>query len=100
MTTTTISHPNEAFPLAPEGGRVPHSSEHPSVGAVRPWLLRFAQKPDATQATALPATLYDEELQISIGVDTDLLPYMQTHSPTVPDGSTSNPPPLDEGTKD
>lgn len=97
---TTVAHPREAFPLAPEGGRVPHSDEQPSGPNTRPWILRYAQTPDATQATALPASLYDEELQISIGIDTDLLPYMQTHSPTIPDGSTTNPPPLDEGPKD
>ncbi|MFJ6052289.1 putative ATP-grasp-modified RiPP [Streptomyces sp. NPDC092307] len=90
----------EAFPLAPEGGRLPHSSEPPSAPETRPWALRFAQTPDATNATRLPAALYDEERQLSIGVDTDLLPYMQTHSPTIPDGSTTNPPPLDEGAKD
>ncbi|MFI0906752.1 putative ATP-grasp-modified RiPP [Streptomyces sioyaensis] len=96
----TLVHPREAFPLAPEGGRVPHSAEQPSGPATRPWILRYAQTPDATQAIPLPAALYDEELQLSVGVDTDLLPFMQTHSPTIPDGSTTNPPPLDEGPKD
>ncbi|MGW8988648.1 putative ATP-grasp-modified RiPP [Streptomyces zhihengii] len=96
--TTTLAHPREAFPLAPEGGRIPRSSEQPST--TRPWILRFAQRPDATQATVMPAALYDAVQQVSIGVDTDLLPFMQTHTPTIPDGSTTNPPPLDEGPKD
>ncbi|WP_411129930.1 putative ATP-grasp-modified RiPP [Streptomyces sp. x-19] len=95
-----IAHPREAFPLAPEGGRIPHSSEQPSGTNTRPWILRYAMLPDSQQAVALPAALYDEDRQISVGVDTDLLPFMQTHSPTIPDGSTTNPPPLDEGTKD
>ncbi|MEW9519291.1 putative ATP-grasp-modified RiPP [Streptomyces tubercidicus] len=98
--TQTLAHPREAFPLAPEGGRVPHSTEQPSGPTSRPWVLRYAQTPDATQAIPLPAALYDEELQLSVGVDTDILPFMQTHTPTVPDGSTTNPPPLDEGPKD
>ncbi|MFF2925523.1 putative ATP-grasp-modified RiPP [Streptomyces celluloflavus] len=95
-----ISHPLETFPLAPEGGSVPHSSEQPSGANTRPWILRYAMLPDSQQATALPPALYDEDRQISVGVDTDLLPYMQTHSPTIPDGSPANPPPLDEGPKD
>ncbi|WP_330331943.1 putative ATP-grasp-modified RiPP [Streptomyces sp. NBC_00536] len=90
----------DAFPLAPEGGRMPHSSEPPSGPTTRPWALRFARTPDATNAVRLPASLYDEERQVSIGVDTDLLPYMATHTPSVPDGSITNPPPLDEGPKD
>ncbi|MGY5131524.1 putative ATP-grasp-modified RiPP [Streptomyces nigrescens] len=97
---STLAHPREAFPLAPESGRVPPGPEAPSAPTTRPWVLRFAQTPDSTQATPLPAALYDEELQLSVGVDTDLLPFMQTHSPTIPDGSTTNPPPLDEGAKD
>ncbi|MFF4454971.1 putative ATP-grasp-modified RiPP [Streptomyces goshikiensis] len=97
---TQLIRPTEAFPLAPEGGRLPHSSEPPSGPITRPWVLRFAKAPDATRAMRLPASIYDEERQLSIGVDTDLLPYMQTHTPTVPDGSITNPPPLDEGPKD
>ncbi|MCB5908332.1 putative ATP-grasp-modified RiPP [Streptomyces pinistramenti] len=95
-----ISHPREAFPLAPEGGRTPYSSEQSSDANTRPWILRYAMLPDSQQAVALPPALYDEDRQISVGVDTDLLPYMQTHSPTIPDGNTTNPPPLDEGAKD
>ncbi|MER0245313.1 hypothetical protein AAHZ94_25690 [Streptomyces sp. HSW2009] len=63
-------------------------------------MLRFARTPDATKATPLPASIYDDERQVSIGVDTDVLPYMGTHNPTVPDGNIKNPPPLDEGPKD
>jgi putative ATP-grasp target RiPP len=100
VTLNPIAHPRESFPLASECGRVPHSSDTPSGPVTRPWILRFAIRPDSQQATALPPALYDEDQQISVGVDTDLLPYMATHSPTVPDGSVSNPPPLDEGTKD
>ncbi|WP_445269613.1 putative ATP-grasp-modified RiPP [Streptomyces sp. DSM 41634] len=95
-----LASATETFPLAPEGGRLPHSSEPPSGPDTRPWALRFARTPDATNTVRLPAALYDEERQLSIGVDTDLLPYMQTHTPTVPDGSTTNPPQLDEGAKD
>ncbi|QKW08026.1 putative ATP-grasp-modified RiPP [Streptomyces sp. NA04227] len=96
----TLAHPREAFPLAPEGGRIPHSSEPPSAPETRPWALRFARTPDATQATVKPAALYDEDLQMSVGLYDGPLPFMQTHSPTIPDGSITNPPPLDEGTKD
>ncbi|WP_369377686.1 putative ATP-grasp-modified RiPP [Streptomyces sp. cg36] len=95
-----IAHPQAAFPLVAEGGRIPHSSEQPSGPTTRPWILRYAILPDSTQAVPLPPALYDEDRQISVGVDTDLLPYMQTHNPTVPDGDPKNPPPLDEGPKD
>ncbi|MFG2722934.1 putative ATP-grasp-modified RiPP [Streptomyces sp. NPDC048416] len=95
-----IAHPHAAFPLAPEGGRIPQSTEQPSGSASRPWILRYATLPDSTQVTPLPEALYDEEQQISVGVDTDVLPYMQTNNATVPDGSPSNPPPIDEGAKD
>ncbi|MEU3600520.1 putative ATP-grasp-modified RiPP [Streptomyces sp. NPDC006798] len=97
---TTLRQLAEAFPLAPEEGRLPRSAEPPSGPDTRPWVLRFARTPDSTTATGLPASIYDEERQISIGVDTDLLPYMATHKPTVPDGNIKNPPPLDEGVKD
>ncbi|MFD7013759.1 putative ATP-grasp-modified RiPP [Streptomyces sp. NPDC059928] len=95
-----IAHPRAAFPLAPEGGRIPHSAEQPSGPGTRPWILRYATLPDSTRATPLPPALYDEDRQISVGVDSDLLPCMGTHHPSVPDGSTTNPPPLDEGPKD
>lgn len=95
-----IADPREAFPLAPAGGRVPRSSEEPSDVSTRPWILRFAVLPDAQQAISRPAAVYDAGLQISLGVDTDQLPYLATHTPTVPDGSTASPPPLDEGPKD
>ncbi|MFD9789409.1 putative ATP-grasp-modified RiPP [Streptomyces sp. NPDC059070] len=95
-----IAHPRAAFPLAPKGGRIPHSSEPPSGPNTRPWILRYAILPDAAQAIVLPPALYDEDRQISVGVDTDLLPYMGTHHPTVPDGDMKSPPPLDEGPKD
>lgn len=89
-----------AFPLAPEGGRIPHSDEPPTGPATRPWILRFARVPDASQAVVMPLAVYDEELQMSVGLFDGPLPYMQTHTPTVPDGNVKNPPPLDEGTKD
>ncbi|MBL1095161.1 hypothetical protein [Streptomyces coffeae] len=97
---TTIVHPREAFPLAPEGGRIPHSSEAATGPSSRPWVLRFARIPDAAQATVMPPAVYDNELQMSRGLYDGPLPYMQTHNPTVPDGNVNNPPPLDEGAKD
>ena len=95
-----ITHPREAFPVASEQGRIPHSSAPPSGPDSRPWVLRFAQAPDASQSTAIPSTVYDNELQLSVCMYGGPLPYMQTHHPTIPDGSTTNPPPLDEGPKD
>ncbi|MCC3772939.1 hypothetical protein [Streptomyces sp. UNOC14_S4] len=97
---TTVAHPREAFPLAPEGARLTHSSEPPTGPVTRPWILRFAQVPDATQAIVKPPSVYDEQAQMSIGLYEGPLPYMQTHSPTIPDGNPNNPPPLDEGPKD
>lgn len=97
---TTVAHPREAFPLAPEGGRIPHSAAAPTSAATRPWILRFAQFPDASQAIVKPLAVYDEQAQMSVGLYEGPLPYMQTHTPTIPDGSTANPLPLDEGTKD
>ncbi|MFJ4551113.1 putative ATP-grasp-modified RiPP [Streptomyces sp. NPDC088817] len=96
----TVVDVREAFPLAPEGGRIPHSTEPPSGPDSRPWALRFARVPDATQATVLPPAVYDPAVQMSVGLYDGPLPYMQTHTPTVPDGNVKNPPPLDEGTKD
>ena len=97
----TVLDMREAFPLAPEGGRIPHSTEPPTGPSSRPWVLRFARVPDAEQATVLPPAVYDEDLQVSVGpYDGDPLYMGQTHSPTVPDGNMKNPPPLDEGTKD
>lgn len=97
MTTTLES---EAFPLAPPGGRTPHSTEPPSDQATRPWALRFARVPNSTGAARVPAHVYDHR-QVNISDDGGLLTCMaNTHSPTVPDGSTTNPPPLDEGPKD
>ncbi|MFI5973488.1 putative ATP-grasp-modified RiPP [Streptomyces sp. NPDC051452] len=95
-----VADMREAFPLAPEGGRIPHSTEPASNTSSRPWALRFARTPDASQATVLPLAVYDEELQMSVGLYDGPLPYMQTHTPTVPDGNVQNPPPLDEGAKD
>ncbi|HLL37421.1 MAG TPA: putative ATP-grasp-modified RiPP [Streptomyces sp.] len=97
---TTVVDMRESFPLAPEGGRVPHSTERPTGPATRPWILRFARTPDRQQAVVLPAAVYDDELQLSVGLYGGPLPYMQTHNPTVPDGDVKNPPPLDEGSKD
>ncbi|UFR06101.1 hypothetical protein KBP30_35170 [Streptomyces sp. Go40/10] len=96
----TVADVREAFPLAPENGRIPHSMEPPTGAETRPWILRFARVPDASQATVLPAAVYDEQLQMSVGLYDGPLPYMQTHTPTIPDGNVKNPPPLDEGAKD
>ncbi|MEU7305361.1 hypothetical protein [Streptomyces sp. NPDC007206] len=96
----TVADVREAFPLAPEGGRIPHSMEPPSGPASGPWILRFARIPDAARAVVPPLAVYDEGLQMSDGLYEGPLSYMQTHTPTVQDGSVSNPPPLDEGPKD
>ncbi|MGW3166997.1 putative ATP-grasp-modified RiPP [Streptomyces sp. NPDC001142] len=96
----TIADPREVFPLTAEGARALHSSEPPSTAATRPWVLRFARTPDATQAIVKPPAVYDNELQMSVGLYEGPLPFMQTHTPTIPDGSVDNPPPLDEGPKD
>ncbi|MFE9392982.1 putative ATP-grasp-modified RiPP [Streptomyces sp. NPDC006784] len=95
-----LSHPREAFPVASEHWRIPHSSAPPSGEYSRPWVLRFARVPEAAQALVRPPAVYDNELQISRSLYDGPLPYMQTHTPTVPDGSPTNPPPLDEGPKD
>ncbi|MEU0844814.1 putative ATP-grasp-modified RiPP [Streptomyces sp. NPDC005962] len=98
---TTAAHPREAFPIAPEGGRVPHSSEAPTGPTTRPWILRYVRVPDSQKATVVPATVYDETLQMSLALDGVLVTCMaNTHNATVPDGSSTNPPPLDEGAKD
>jgi putative ATP-grasp target RiPP len=96
----TVVDVREAFPLASEGGRIPYSAEPPTGPDSRPWILRFARTPDASQADVLPPAVYDQELQMSVGLYDGPLPYMGTHKPTVPDGNVKNPPPLDEGTKD
>ncbi|CAM5656449.1 hypothetical protein GCM10010261_62730 [Streptomyces pilosus] len=97
----TTAPEREAFPLTLPGGRTPHSEETPSAPATRPWALRFARTPDSTGAARIPAHVYDHGRQVNISDDGGLLTCMaNTHSPTVPDGSTSNPPPLDEGAKD
>lgn len=91
----------EAFPLAPAAGRTPFSDEAPSAPETRPWALRFARVPDSTNASVIPAHFYDPALQVNMACDGGMLTVMQnTHSPTVPDGDTKNPPPLDEGAKD
>ncbi|MBQ1123478.1 putative ATP-grasp-modified RiPP [Streptomyces smyrnaeus] len=90
----------EAFPLTPAGGRTPHSSAPASGPDSRPWVLRLARVPDAAQAIVKPPAVYDNELQMSRGLYGGPLPYMQTHTPTVPDGDPNSPPPLDEGPKD
>ncbi|MFI2431321.1 putative ATP-grasp-modified RiPP [Streptomyces sp. NPDC018693] len=97
---TTVADLREVFPLALEGGRIPHSAEEPTGPTTRPWILRFARIPDAQQAVVLPPVKYDEERQVSVSLYDGELPFMQTHTPTVPDGNVTNPPPLDEGTKD
>ena len=91
----------EAFPLTPAGGRTPFSTEAPSGAEIRPWALRFARTPDSTGAVPVPEHGYDYGRQVNISYDAGVLTCMaNTHSPTVPDGSISNPPPLDEGPKD
>ncbi|GGZ67082.1 hypothetical protein [Streptomyces echinoruber] len=95
-----VADVREAFPLAPEGGRIPHSTEPPTGAGTRPWILRFARIPDASQAVVPPLAVHDERRQVSVGLYGGPLPYRQTHKPTVPDGNVQNPPPLDEGTKD
>jgi putative ATP-grasp target RiPP len=97
--TTALNR--EAFPLTPLGGRTPYSEETPSSEQTRPWALRFARLPDSTAAVRLPAHAYDPHRQVNISDDGGLLTCMSnTHTPTIPDGSTTNPPPLDEGPKD
>ncbi|MEU5225319.1 putative ATP-grasp-modified RiPP [Streptomyces toyocaensis] len=97
----TTAPDREAFPLTPPAGRTPYSAEAPSAPATRPWALRFARTPNSTGAARIPAHTYDHRRQINISESGILLTCMaNTHTPTVPDGSTSNPPPLDEGPKD
>ncbi|MEU9404002.1 putative ATP-grasp-modified RiPP [Streptomyces sp. NPDC048242] len=97
----TTALDREAFPLAPPGGRIPHSEEAPSGAQTRPWALRFARVPDSTNAIHLPQHHYDPGQQVNLSYDGGLLTCMaNTHTPTVPDGNVKNPPPLDEGAKD
>ncbi|MFD7136954.1 putative ATP-grasp-modified RiPP [Streptomyces sp. NPDC059894] len=97
----TATSTREAFPLTPPGGRTPFSEEAPSAPSTRPWALRFARTPDSTGAVRIPAHTYDYGRQVSVSSGGGLLTCMaNTHTPTVPDGSTTNPPPLDEGPKD
>ncbi|WP_413799176.1 putative ATP-grasp-modified RiPP [Streptomyces iranensis] len=97
----TTALDRDAFPLTPPGGRTPDSTEAPSGPRTRPWALRFARVPDSTQAVRVPAHVYDHDRQVNVSDDGGLLTCMaNTHTPTVPDGSTTNPPPLDEGPKD
>ncbi|MFE9886137.1 putative ATP-grasp-modified RiPP [Streptomyces scopuliridis] len=98
---TTVAHPREAFPMAPEAGRFPTSADLPTSPVTRPWILRFVRVPDSQQATVVPASVYDDDQQVSLTLDGNLIAVMaNTHSPTVPDGNIKNPPALDEGTKD
>lgn len=96
----TTAHAREAFPLTSEGGRIARSSAAPTGPDSRPWILRHARIPDATQAMVKPPAVYDEELQRSVSLYGGELPFMQTETPTIPDGEPDNPPPLDEGPKD
>ncbi|MEV6120748.1 putative ATP-grasp-modified RiPP [Streptomyces sp. NPDC052077] len=97
----TAALDREAFPLTSAGGRVPCDGDAPSGVLTRPWALRFARVPDSTRAVLVPPHVYDAERQVNVSPDGGLLTCMaNTHSPTVPDGSTANPPPLDEGPKD
>ncbi|MGW3567007.1 putative ATP-grasp-modified RiPP [Streptomyces sp. NPDC000941] len=97
--TTPVERAREAFPLA--GRRLPHSTETPSGPDTRPWALRFARTLDASGAVTVPASVYNHARQVNLSYDGGLLTCMaNTHTPTVPDGSTTNPPQLDEGPKD
>jgi putative ATP-grasp target RiPP len=97
----TTAWDREAFPLTPAEGRTPYSEEAPSGEHTRPWALRFARLPDSTGNVIIPSHVYDAARQVNVCDDGGLLTCMaNTHSPTVPDGSVSNPPPLDEGPKD
>ncbi|MER6789864.1 putative ATP-grasp-modified RiPP [Streptomyces sp. NPDC000658] len=99
MATNTLERAREAFPLS--AGKLALSAEVPSGPDTRPWALRFARTPDSTGAVRIPASFYDKNRQVNVSYDGGLLTCMaNTHTPTVPDGSTSNPPPLDEGAKD
>ncbi|GAB2746256.1 putative ATP-grasp-modified RiPP [Kitasatospora kifunensis] len=85
----------------PAGGRYPHSTEKPTSLNRRPWALRFARVPDSTGAVTVPSAFYDHQRQVTVSDDGGLLTCMaNTHTPTIPDGSITNPPPLDEGPKD
>lgn len=96
----TSAH-RDAFPLTPEGGRTPFSSEQPTSSQTRPWALRGARVPDSSSATPTPVHFYDREQQVNLDAGGGLLTCMaNTHQATVPDGDTKNPPPLDEGPKD
>ncbi|MEU8758871.1 putative ATP-grasp-modified RiPP [Streptomyces sp. NPDC048659] len=94
---TTALDLREVFPLT---ARLLPSSDPQSSAATRPWILRFARTPDSTQAVTIPPAVYDPESQMSVSLYGGPLPFMQTHTPSVPDGSIHNPPPLDEGPKD
>lgn len=97
----TTSIDRDAFPLTHPGGSVPFSDEAPSGPQTRPWALQFARVPDSTGGVRVPAHAYDHGRQVNVSDDGGLLTCMaNTHTPTVPDGSTTNPPPLDEGPKD
>lgn len=98
---TTIPLAREGFPLVAPGGLTPYSEEPPSAPTTRPWALRFARVPDSHSAVRVPEHAYDRDQQVNVSFDGGLLTCMaNTHSPTVPDGSTTNPPPIDEGAKD
>jgi putative ATP-grasp target RiPP len=97
----TTALDREAFPLTPAAGRIPYSAEAPSGRQTRPWALQFARTPDSTGAARVPAHAYHHGRQVNVSDDGGLLTCMaNTHTPTVPDGSTTNPPQLDEGPKD
>ncbi|MFF0716945.1 putative ATP-grasp-modified RiPP [Streptomyces bauhiniae] len=97
----TTALEREGFPLVAPGGRTPYSAEPPSAPQTRPWVLRFARIPDSTSAVRVPEHEYDRDRQVNVSYDGGVLTCMaNTHTPTVPDGSTTNPPQLDEGPKD
>ncbi|GGZ55913.1 hypothetical protein GCM10010387_57540 [Streptomyces inusitatus] len=54
--TTAIAHPRDAFPV---DGRLPRSFEPPTGPETRPWILRFARRPDSHQVTVVPEARYD-----------------------------------------
>lgn len=93
-----MSNMQDAFPLVSTAGQVIDCAEEPSN--VRPWIMQFAVPVNCGSAVQVPAARYDDQLQVSVGLFGGEMPCMGTHSPTIPDGDSSNPPPLDEGPKD
>lgn len=87
----------DGFPLMRKGGAI-LAVEAPSQQ--RPWIMQFAVPVDSSAAVQIPAARYDEERQVSVCLFGGEMPCMGTENPTIPDGDSGNPPPLDEGPKD